>query len=226
MTQEQPTSRRFDMTDAAVIALALVQAILAYAIYSHGPEGRIAVHFDLLGRPNGWADRHGLGVGMGVFAVASLAINALVRAGVGGGGPRTVVIVRTLLVTVAALITAMLAALAFAPANGVDPRRFSFAIVWLLMIVMGAALGKAGPNAFVGVRVYWTLRSRLAWDKANRLLGRILFFGGLAGVLATPFVDLGSGPILAGLLIVAGGGGVLAIIESWRVWRNDPERIP
>jgi len=131
-------------------------------------------------------------------------------------------------VAVGALVTGLLASLAFANGTGFGQQRLPLTIAWLMFVVVGALVGKAAPNAFIGVRVYWTLRSRLAWDKANRLLGRIFFFGGLIGLLAMPFIDLDHDFVLvmAWLLIVVVGGGVLAIIESWRVWRTDPERIP
>jgi uncharacterized membrane protein len=229
MTQEQ-TGRRFDLTDAAAVALAIIQAALAVYIYGHGPAGRIAVHFDLYGRPNGWADRQSLGLGMGGLAAFTLLVNLTVRLGQAAAGnlSRTTLLTRALLLAVAALLTALFANLAFAPAEGVAPQRLSLTLAWLIVVVVGAFVGKAAPNAFVGVRVYWTLRSRLAWDKANRLLGRILFFGGLIGILAMPFVDAGKGQalVIVWFLVVGLGGGALAIFESWRVWRVDPERIP
>ena len=230
---EEQSSRRFDMIDAAAIGLTLVQAGLAAYVYAFGPEGRIVVHFDIYGHPNGWADRQALGIGMGVLAAVSLLINVAIRLGAGGrpgaaGIQRTTSMTRTLLIAVGALVTALLASLAFAPGGGIGQQRLSLTIAWLVVVVIGAFVGKAAPNAFVGVRVYWTLRSRLAWDKANRLLGRILFLGGLIGLLAMPFVELGRGMslVLVWFMIVGLGGGVLAIVESWRVWRTDPERIP
>ena len=53
---------------------------------------------------------------------------------------------------------------------------------------MGALLGKAGPNPWVGLRVYWTRRSRLAWERANRMLGHIYFLGSLTGLALLPIV--------------------------------------
>ena len=87
---------------------------------------------------------------------------------------------------------------------------------------MGALLGKAGPNPWVGLRVYWTRRSRLAWERANRMLGHIYFLGSLTGLALLPIVDEAHGYAL--LLAVVLGGALVATIESWRVWRADPER--
>ena len=66
------------------------------------------------------------------------------------------------------------------------------------------------------------MRSRLAWDRAHRVLGRVLFWGGLAG-LAASFVT--PPPASIALFMATVGLAVsLALFESWRTWRGDPDR--
>lgn len=221
----------FDLTDGAAALLLVVQAAVAFYIDRAGPIGPIAVHFDFHGHPNGWGDRHALAMGVVALGAVTLLINLALRLPLFTGGlgdKRTNGVARGLILAAAALVTALLASLASAPGGGLDAQRLPLIIAFLVFVVAGAFMGKASPNPFVGVRVYWTLRSRLAWDKANRLMGRILFCGGLIGALAMPFVDLDRDMVLvmAWLLAVTLGGGAIAIIESWRVWRSDPERIP
>ena len=67
------------------------------------------------------------------------------------------------------------------PAPDYIPRGL-FALMWVVIALKGAAVGKLKPNRFVGLRVSWTLTSRHAWDKAHRTLGRALFWIGLAGL--------------------------------------------
>jgi uncharacterized membrane protein len=72
------------------------------------------------------------------------------------------------------------------------------------------------------LRVYWTTHSRLAWERAHRVLGRVLFWGGLVG-LAASFVM----PWLASIALFVANIALavaLALVESWRTWRNDPDR--
>ena len=90
-------------------------------------------------------------------------------------------------------------------------------------LTFGALLGKTSPNALVGVRTPWTFSSPLAWEKANRLAGRLFFWGGVAGGLAMPFAPQPAGfkAVTLGALAVA----AVAVFESWRVWRGDPDRI-
>ncbi|MGD8809305.1 MAG: SdpI family protein, partial [Gammaproteobacteria bacterium] len=55
--------------------------------------------------------------------------------------------------------------------------------------IQGALLGDSNPGGVPGLRLPWTCRSRLAWEKAHRLMGRVLFAGGLVGLLSAPFVS-------------------------------------
>jgi uncharacterized membrane protein len=97
-----------------------------------------------------------------------------------------------------------------------------FALMWAVIALKGAGVGKLKPGAAMGLRVPWTMQSRLAWDRAHRTLGRVLFWGGLIG-LATSLVV----PPLISVALWAGTVGLAvaaALIESWRTWRLDPDR--
>ena len=97
-----------------------------------------------------------------------------------------------------------------------------FALMWIVIALKGAGVGKLKPGAAMGIRVPWTLQSRLAWDRAHRTLGRVLFCGGLIG-LATSFVV--PPPISIAMWFGTVGIAVAAaLIESWRTWRVDPAR--
>jgi uncharacterized membrane protein len=91
-----------------------------------------------------------------------------------------------------------------------------------VIALKGAMLGKLRPGGVLGLRLPWTCRSRLAWEKAHRLMGRILFFGGLIALVASPFVHFAATFVAIGGIVIV--GVTAAAIESWRVWRNDPER--
>jgi hypothetical protein len=73
-----------------------------------------------------------------------------------------------------------------APAPEFVPRGL-FALLWIVIALKGAGIGKLTPGSGMGLRVSWTKQSRLAWDRGHRALGRILFWGGLIG-LATSLV--------------------------------------
>ena len=96
------------------------------------------------------------------------------------------------------------------------------ALLWLVLTIKGALVGKLKPNGVIGLRVPWTLESRLAWDKAHRTLGRALFWIGLAGVGSSLSIP----PTVSMALIFAAvvSAVTLALIEARSAWRSDPER--
>ncbi|MBU2396240.1 MAG: SdpI family protein, partial [Alphaproteobacteria bacterium] len=98
------------------------------------------------------------------------------------------------------------------------------ALISVGFLLIGAFLGRVGPNPFVGVKTPWAYKSRLAWERSNRLAGRLLFIIGLAGLLTAPFAPRPLG--LYVLLVAVGVAAVWSVIESWRVWRTDPDRQP
>ncbi len=149
---------------------------------------------------------------------------ATVRSGADGSAHRSLRSARLVLVAVQVLVTALLAAMAYggATAPQLGGGRLMTAALALIFLVVGALIGKAGPNPFVGVRTYWSLRSRLAWDKSNRLAGRLFFWLGLIALPISPFAP----PRLLTPVLIIGvmAAGAASVLESWRVWRNDPDR--
>jgi uncharacterized membrane protein len=95
-------------------------------------------------------------------------------------------------------------------------------LLWLVLTIKGALVGKLKPNGVIGLRVPWTLESRLAWDKAHRTLGRALFWVGLAGLASSLSIP----PTISMPLIIAAivSALTLALIEARSAWRSDPER--
>lgn len=92
-----------------------------------------------------------------------------------------------------------------------------------LFIVVGNLLGKLRPNWFVGIRTPWTLSSKDAWVRAHHTGGWVFIVAGLAfmvaGLVQTPWAfAVAAGMFAAGLLGV--------VIQSYFVWRADPDKIP
>jgi len=125
--------------------------------------------------------------------------------------------------TLLGALTVLVAVRAYAP--DALPNGTPTLIAMLLssfIALKGAVLGKLKPGGVFGLRLPWTCRSRLAWEQAHRLMGRILFFGGLIALVASPFVHYAATFVAIGAIVVV--GVIVSAIESWRVWRNDPER--
>jgi uncharacterized membrane protein len=105
----------------------------------------------------------------------------------------------------------------------VDMSRFVALSIGAMLFVMGNVLGKVRPNWFVGVRTPWTLSSKRAWTRTNRLEGWVFVIGGIAlmaaGVIHTPFAMSIAFAILA-------TGTLGAVVYSYFIWKSDPDRIP
>lgn len=120
----------------------------------------------------------------------------------------------------AVLYTVMLLAARGVP---VDMTRFVGLAIGGMLFVMGNVLGKVRPNWFVGVRTPWTLSSKRAWTRTNRLEGWVFVVGGIAlmgaGVIRTPAAMTAAFAILM-------TGTLGAIVYSYFVWKSDPDRVP
>jgi len=116
------------------------------------------------------------------------------------------------------------ASLGPAAASGASHPGVAMAFTAFILLITGAVLGRVSPNPFIGVKTPWAYKSRLAWDRSNRLAGRLMFWLGAVGLIASPFIAQPAGLIglIVGVLIAA----VWSVVESWRVWRADPDRQP
>ena len=151
-------------------------------------------------------------------------IRRLAGSGYSNGGAGWIVASRAIF-----LFIFLIATLAFAFRESVSPTgadallKTVFSLMWAGIALKGAAAGKFRPGGPFGLCIYWTTHSRLAWDKAHRALGRILFWGGLAGLAASfalpPLMSLA---LWAATVICA---VLIAAFVSWRAWRSDPNRF-
>lgn len=217
--------------DAAATALGAIMLATAGYIWRFGPEGPLPMHFNLHGEVDRWGERTeaaGVLAGMALLMVVGhLVMSRAARdPKVVGQVRRTLNLGQGLNLAIFALVGLLIASLGLGriPA-GQDPAaklRALMAFISFMMLVLGASVGKVAPNRWVGVRTHWNFRSRLAWDKSNRLIGRIYFWAGLAGILILPFVPQPVGIHLVTLALI--GGALAAVFESWRVWRTDPDR--
>lgn len=211
------------LTGAAVIGLLSLAVWIALA----GPEGPLPVHFNPFGQADRWGDRNEVAMLIGALALLGGLVSGLTglavartddpsrRRGLMAGQA-----VGLLAVVGSALFCARLSL------NGAGELRpaLPMALMSVLFIGVGALAGRVAPNPVVGVRTPWSYKSRLAWDRSNRLAGRLFFWLGVIGLAASPFAPqpIGMLAVIAAILVAA----ALSVFESWRVWRDDPERQP
>lgn len=223
--------RRLSGWDHAAILITALHLAAAAHIWMNGIEGYIPMHFDLQGNVDRWGTRHEAAMVVLVCGLATLVTHLAITFGTRKAalekGSRTAIAMGRLAgmfipLSVSALIGGVALGLYWGEPEGIV--RLILGSSWLSIGLIGALCGKVRPNRWVGVRTSWTFKSRLAWEKSNRLLGRIFFFGALAGLAATPFLTT---PQMAAMLFaVVMGGAAASLYEAWRTWKTDPERQP
>lgn len=214
-------------TDRATIVISLLIVAAGAGIAFAGPLELMPYHFGADGRADAWAGRQAIGSGVAVLGlltgvlaggmgVAAARAEDRARARALRFGQLLILLVFFTLTLFAGVssVTGLVSLGAAAPMAGLSA----------LFLIIGAVAGRVGPNPIVGVRTPWSLKSRLAWDRSNRLAGRLFFLIGLAGLAAAPVAPQPLGyQVLLGAVV---GAAFLAVVESWRVWRTDPDRQP
>lgn len=215
-------------TAAAIVSLLILTGAAWVAVY--GPEAPIPVHFDAAGQ----ADRYGSRYELAAVLAGLAALNLLVAWMTGRQADTVADPVRRkglqsgqwLSVIILGAVCAFIAWASLGPpaASGLSHPGVAMAFTAFILLITGATLGRISPNPFIGVKTPWAYKSRLAWDRSNRLAGRLMFWLGAAGLIASPFIAQPTGlfTLIVGVLIAA----AWSVFESWRVWRTDPDRQP
>jgi uncharacterized membrane protein len=221
---------KLERNDIAAALVVGVEAATAALVYWRGKLGPLPLHFGLSGQVDRWGDRHEVAFWLaGIAAVTGLAYLLLPALAIGRNGSRiarTMPGARLALLVPSIVVTLFMVSMGLGLISGdnrTEALRAVMALSALVFVGVGALLGKAEPSPLVGVRTYWSLRSRLAWDKSNRLCGRLMFWLGLTGLALSPIAPqpLGFQGFIAALLAIA----AISVFESWRVWRDDPNRL-
>lgn len=217
---------------AHIFGFVVSALILAAALWValRGPSGPIPMHFDASGQVDRYGTRYELAVVLAGLSVLNLIVSFLT----GKQADTTVDPVRRkalrsgqyVSVAIVGAVAAFIGWSSLGPsaASGITSLSVGMTFMGAVFVTLGAIIGRVGPNAFIGVRTPWAFKSRLAWDKSNRLAGRLMFWSGLAGLIASPFSPQPFG--LVALTVVVMLMAALSVYESWRVWKNDPEAHP
>lgn len=209
------------ITTTAIVAVALWVAL-------HGPTQPIPMHFDLSGNPDRWGDRTEMAWLLGFLAlmlgVLGGGFGLAIQRSADASRRRSLKVGQFIVLITTAVITLLVGVSMLRTATTGETVETSWVMVGIsiLLVIVGGVMGRVGPNPIVGVRTPWAFKSRLAWDRSNRLAGRLMFGLGLAGLIAAPVLPAPLAlPAMIGLIMVA---AAWSAFESWRVWRTDPER--
>ena len=211
---------------ATVVLSLIVGGLGAWTIFA-GPTELLPIHYNAAGQADDWGTREVVGGVLVGLAVLTLLLGGGMALAAGRtedpARRRALRYAHLVVVLSIPLISLLIASASLSGATDIGGA-LPVALMSVGFLLIGAFLGRVGPNPFVGVRTPWAYKSRLAWERSNRLAGRLLFIIGLAGLLTAPFAPRPLG--LYVLLVAVGVAAVWSVIESWRVWRTDPDRQP
>jgi len=213
--------------DLATVVLSLMVGVLGVWTIVAGPAELLPIHYNAAGQADDWGSRELLGGGLVGLALLTLLMGGGMALAAGRtedpSRRRALRYAQLVVVLSIPLVTLLIASASLSGVTDISGA-LPVALMSVVILLIGAFLGRVGPNPFVGVRTPWAYKSRLSWERANRLAGRLFFVIGLAGLLTAPFAPqpLGIYAILAAIGVAA----VWSVIESWRVWRTDPDRQP
>lgn len=211
-----------------IASLATIAGMLAVsaAVWTQIPNAaRLPVHWDIHSAPNGYAPKAVALLFLPALALILTAMFAGLAFALPGGrhdalnGPAYRI---GWIATV--LLLAIVHAMVVLAARGVQldvTGNTAFAVA-LVLIALGNFLGKVRANPWLGIRTPWTRTSTYAWEKSNRLSGRLLVAVSLATLGAIAIF----GPVSA-VHVLIGGVAVTAfagIAASYRYWRRAPDR--
>jgi uncharacterized membrane protein len=223
----EPRIHRGPALVATAVALAFELGVAAYG-FSRVPLGaRVAIRWDAVGHPYGYADAIPAFL---LIPALTTAISALLAV-LPSIEPRR----RNLQMSSAAytavwisilfLMAAVHGAIVFS-ATGVARSetlaRLAPAVIGVFMAVVGNYLGKVRSNFFIGIRTPWTLSSERSWNRTHRLGGRLFVAVGLTAAATSVF------PYIGFVVLAVGGIVVIAIllVYSYVEWSRDPAKLP
>lgn len=224
------TDRRFTFLDAATVLTTVVIGTLALWTLTQAPNIPYPMHFNASGEIDRWGDRRELALLFGFMALMAAIIAGMMGwyAGMSGDPARRRGLRTGQAVSLLAIggVSAIIGWASLGAAAGAAPPSIAWtmALTGLILVLVGAGLGRIAPNLLIGVRTPWSYKSRLAWDRSNRLAGRLFFWLGLGLILSAPVAPQPAGSVAMFVLIL--GAAAWSVFESWRVWRADPDRQP
>jgi uncharacterized membrane protein len=207
----EPLEREFDLLGkAGLVVLALQLAIFAKLWHDAGLE-QATDDFPVI-----------LLIGTSLFVAAQ---RKLAASPPNTGAARWIFASRVAVLALLAFGTLLIGFYRLVPDTAPPPDfvpRALFVLMWSIIALKGAGVGKLKPGGPFGLRVAWTLQSRLAWDRAHRVLGRVLFFGGIVGLAASLVAPLPTSAVMWAVTVAL--AVTSALVESRRAWRLDPDR--
>jgi uncharacterized membrane protein len=211
--------------EAPQLVLLAVPFLVLIPLWDKFPP-RVAIHWGIDGKPDGWASKEW---GLLLLPVTNVGLALLFpflrrfdsrTKNLGAESQASFQRVLRIIGLVTGIFMASMALLIDAVALGwkLDVLRVVTLGMLILFAVMGNYLPKLRPNRFVGIRTPWTLKSPEVWTRTHRLFGSVMLIGSL--VLSLPCVLLPSSVAIAVFLVFVMGFTFGSMIYSYVCYRT------
>ncbi len=205
--------------ESITISILALNIIASFYFFSHFPS-RVAIHWNLYGQPDRWADKTFAAFFFPALIVAIYILMIFAplldpRKNRYQEFSKIYGIIRLALITFLSIlyfISSLNALEINIPIHKTVPIGTG-----LLFVIIGNFLPKIKNNWFVGIKTPWTLSSEEVWNKTHRLGGKIFVLGGfllMVGVLLPPSTYL----VLLPLVILLMVGGTVGY--SYFIWQK------
>ncbi len=201
------------MTRWGYLSFALVLVAFGLAGYAHFaadqiPGGKIPIHWNIHGQPDGWTGTEQPFLAFYLLPTAIAAVVALGLFALPWLSPRNFAVEdfrRTydyILSLVAALFLYLEAVIIWTQFHGPALMERGFlAGIFLFFALIGNVLGKVKRNFWMGVRTPWTLADPVVWDRTHRVAAWLFV---TAGVIGGALSLLGVHPIVCFVILIVG----------------------
>ena len=215
----------------AIATAAMILAMLGIAAWlgaSLPDEARLAVHWGLDGRPDGFAGKWAALLGPpAMTAFVGLLFHFLPAL-----EPRREGLARSQGLYLwgwasILLVCAVVELIFVSTALGWDlpVGRLVAAGVGAMLVMIGNQLGKSRSMYLVGIRTPWTLASEEVWIRTHRLGGKLMVAGGLL-MVAAALLPIPSEALAATMLALILVAALVPIVYSWLLWRREERTAP
>lgn len=206
--------------------VALIPGIYLAANWNSLPE-RVALHFDLEGKPDRYGDKTELLVVVAVLSLMTAGIYFLLS-NIYKIDPKRYAAenkdrLQRMGFAVGIFMSALCCVIVYSTTKGSIEfgLRYIFAGVGLLFSLIGNYMHNMKPNYFAGLRVPWTLNNEENWRKTHLLAGKLWFGGGLLiAILCLLLPD----PIsLVIFFVVTAILIIIPVVYSYRLYKKNKE---
>jgi uncharacterized membrane protein len=215
--------RRSSLVNLLIVIVALSPLAFLAIIWNSLPE-IVPVHYDIHFNPDKMDTKNTLWMVTGMLSLVSLLVYFLLlnlhRIDPRRRGQPPSLSFKRIAIVEVVFITALNFLILLSINHNIRlSQKWLFALLGLLMAVIGNYMNNLKPNYFAGFQLPWTLSSDYNWKKTHHVAGKIWFWGGLLLVIIS--LLLPSDFSTAIFFIILGVMIIIPVVYSYRLFKQE-----